>query len=94
MQPRKPKRQEHFAEPVVGDPIVVINATDLDSRWQLVSQAPGIQVITAPHRVEYPRAGGGVINVTMSMIRDADGYWLEINQLHDSPAAAGDSKKP
>ncbi|MCC5825091.1 VOC family protein [Alkalimonas sp.] len=93
MQPRKPQRQEQFDEPVPGDPIVVINAQDLDKRWGKVVAAADVQVITAPHLVHYPRADGGQIAVMMSMIRDADGYWLEINQLLDAPARAEDASK-
>lgn len=93
MHPRKPQRQEKFNEPVPGDPIVVINAQDLDTRWAKVAAAKGVQVITAPHLVHYPRADGGQIGVMMSMIRDADGYWLEINQLLDAPARAEDAAR-
>jgi hypothetical protein len=38
--------------------------------------------------VEYPRADGGKIAVMVSMIRDPNGYWLEINQLLNAPAKA------
>jgi catechol 2,3-dioxygenase-like lactoylglutathione lyase family enzyme len=88
--PLKPQRTEKFDEPVPGDPIMVINATDLDKRWESVASSPQVFVSEAPHRVEYPRAGGGKIAVMVSMIRDPDGYWLEINQLLDAPAKASD----
>ena len=88
--PLKPQRQEHFDEPVPGDPIVVINAKDLDTRWSKVANTDGISVISAPEVVTYPRANGENISVNMSMIRDADGYWLEINQILDAPACADD----
>lgn len=90
IHPRKPQRQERFDEPVPGDPIIVINAADLDERWARVEASPGVTVVDAPERVEYPRAGGGVIRVNVSMVRDPDGYWLEINQLLDAPASAED----
>ncbi|MEP1444676.1 MAG: VOC family protein [Paraglaciecola sp.] len=88
--PEKPQRQEKFDEPVPGDPIVVMNVSDLDTRWQAVAVSPKVNVIEAPHLVEYPRAGGGKIAVMVSMIRDPDGYWIEINQLLDAPAKASD----
>lgn len=88
--PLKPQRQERFDQPVPGDPIMVINAADLDKRWEKVAASPGIQVIDAPELVHYPRANGGKIAVMVSMIRDPDGYWLEINQLLDAPAKASD----
>ncbi len=88
--PLKPQRKEKFDQPVPGDPIMVINAADLDTRWPSVAASPGIQVIDAPELVHYPRANGGKIAVMVSMIRDPDGYWLEINQLLDEPAKASD----
>ncbi len=88
--PLKPQRKEKFDEPVPGDPIIVINATDLDTRWEKIASSPGVKVIEAPKLVHYPRAGGGKIAVKMSMIQDPDGYWLEINHLLDAPAKASD----
>ncbi len=88
--PLKPQRQERFDEPVPGDPIMVINASDLDKRWDKVAAVPGLSVIEKPELVQYPRANGGKISVNVSMVRDPDGYWLEINQLLDAPAKADD----
>lgn len=88
--PVKPQRQESFDEPVPGDPIMVINAADLDKRWEKVASSPGVNVIDAPELVHYPRANGGKIAVMVSMVRDPDGYWIEINQLLDAPAKAND----
>ena len=88
--PEKPQRQEKFDEPVPGDPIMVINVSDLDTRWAAVEKSPKVAVIEAPHHVEYPRADGGKIAVMVSMIRDPDGYWIEVNQLLDAPAKASD----
>ena len=88
--PKKPQRKEKFDQPVPGDPIMVINATDLDKRWDKVASSPGVTVIDAPEIVHYPRADGGKIKVNVSMIRDPDGYWLEINQILDKPASDKD----
>lgn len=88
--PEKPQRKETFDEPVPGDPIIVINASDLDKRWDKVASVPGLNVIEAPELVHYPRANGGKIAVMVSMVRDPDGYWLEINQLLDAPAKSTD----
>ncbi|MBU3023530.1 VOC family protein [Aestuariibacter sp. A3R04] len=90
IHPKKPQRQEKFDEPVPGDPIVVINAKDLDKRWDKVAASPGVTVIESPEIVHYPRANGGKIAVNVSMIRDPDGYWLEINQILDEPASEKD----
>jgi len=90
IHPLKPQRKEQFDEPVPGDPIIVINAKDLDKRWPSIAKSPGVNVIDAPDVVHYPRANGDKISVNVSMIRDPDGYWLEINQLLDKPASEKD----
>lgn len=90
IHPLKPQRQDHFDEPVPGDPIIVINAKDLDKRWEKVASSPGVKVMSAPEIVHYPRANGEKIAVNVSMIRDPDGYWLEVNQILDKPASEKD----
>jgi catechol 2,3-dioxygenase-like lactoylglutathione lyase family enzyme len=90
IHPKKPQRTESFNEPVPGDPIIVINAKDLDKRWSKVAASPGVTVIESPEIVTYPRANGGKISVNQSMIRDPDGYWIEVNQLLDKPASDKD----
>lgn len=90
IHPKKPQRQEKFDEPVPGDPIIVINAKDLDKRWKHVASSPGVNVISEPEVIVYPRANGGKIAVKQTMIRDPDGYWLEVNQILDKPASNKD----
>lgn len=90
IHPKKPQRQEKFDEPVPGDPIMVINAKDLTKRWAKVASSPGVTVISEPEIIVYPRANGGKISVNQTMIRDPDGYWLEVNQILDKPASNKD----
>ena len=72
-----------------GQVILVINANDLDQRFPRVKQTEGVKVSEEPHRVEYPGATGGTIPVMVSMIWDADGYFVELNQILGRPAGAG-----
>jgi catechol 2,3-dioxygenase-like lactoylglutathione lyase family enzyme len=67
--------------PMAGDVIVVINAKDLDERFAKIKAVPGVTVKTAPERVEYPKAGGGVIPVLFSAVYDPDGFFIEINKI-------------
>jgi catechol 2,3-dioxygenase-like lactoylglutathione lyase family enzyme len=90
IHPKKPQRQERFDEPVPGDPIIVINAKDLDKRWPKVASSVDVKVISKPEIIVYPRANGGKISVKQTMIRDPDGYWLEVNQILDKPASSKD----
>jgi catechol 2,3-dioxygenase-like lactoylglutathione lyase family enzyme len=86
----QPKRRKN-ARAVAGDAIVVINASDLDKRWDKVKTTPHIEVHTAPTRIDYPAPDGGVIPVMFSAVFDADGHFIEINQLLGAPA--GTQKK-
>lgn len=88
--PRRPERAAGEDRPIVGDFIMVVNATDLDSRWERVTAVPGVRVLSEPSKVEYPAPGGGVIPVMVSMVRDPDGYFVEINQILGTPAGSGD----
>lgn len=74
----------------IGDFIMVINATDLDARFERIRAVPGAKVLSEPSRVEYPAPGGGVIPVMVSMVRDPDGYFIELNQILGKPAGAAD----
>lgn len=88
------ERARAAARPVVhekaraGQVILVINSKDLDQRFPRVKSAPGVKVSAEPHRVEYPGADGGTIPVMVSMVWDADGYFVELNQILGRPAGA------
>lgn len=71
-----------------GQVILVINSKDLDQRFPKVKNAPGVKVSAEPHRVEYPGAAGGTIPVMVSMVWDADGYFVELNQILGKAAGA------
>jgi catechol 2,3-dioxygenase-like lactoylglutathione lyase family enzyme len=71
-----------------GDVIVVINATDLEERFPGIAATPGVTVATAPTRIEYPAADGGVIPVLFSAFWDPDGYFIEVNRILGTPAGS------
>lgn len=70
-----------FERAMPGDPILVFNAKDLDTRWEKIKSLPHVRVHTEPYRVEYPGPGGTTIPVMFSAVFDADGFFIEINQL-------------
>lgn len=88
--PRRPERVAGEDRPIVGDFIMVVNAADLDTRWQHVKSVPGVSVLSEPSLVEYPAPAGGVIPVMVSMVRDPDGYFIELNQILGKPAGSSD----
>jgi catechol 2,3-dioxygenase-like lactoylglutathione lyase family enzyme len=78
--------------PTAGNSIMVINAKDLEQRFEKIKAVPGVTVVTAPEMMEYPAPGGGVIPVLFSSIYDPDGFFIEINKILGVPA--GTAKLP
>lgn len=74
--------------PAAGSTIMVINAKDMEQRFERIRTVPGVTVVTEPKRMEYPAAGGGVIPVSFSSIFDPDGFFIEINRIIGAPAGA------
>ena len=73
--------------PMAGNSIMVINAKDLEERFEKIRAVPGVTVATAPERIDYPSPTGGVIPVLFSAVYDPDGFFIEINKILG--AAAG-----
>jgi catechol 2,3-dioxygenase-like lactoylglutathione lyase family enzyme len=90
------ERAQAAARPIVheraraGQAILVLNARDLETRWDKVKSVPGVKVSAGPHRVEYPAPDGGpgTIPVTVTMFWDPDGYFVELNQILGTPAGS------
>jgi catechol 2,3-dioxygenase-like lactoylglutathione lyase family enzyme len=80
-------------KPQAGQMIMVINAKDLEERFPKIAKVPGVTVATAPERIDYPAAGGGVIPVLFSAVYDPDGFFIEINKLMGT-AAGTEAPKP
>ncbi len=73
--------------PVSGDVILVINATDLEQRFDSISNTPGVTVHTEPELRVYPTPDGkGEIPVMFSAVYDPDGFFIEVNQILGTPA--------
>ncbi len=72
--------------PMAGNSIIVINAKDLEERFEKIKAVPGVTVATPPERIEYPAPGGGVIPVLFSAVYDPDGFFIEINKILGAPA--------
>lgn len=84
VEPPPPKAP---ARPMAGDVILVMNASDLEERFERVRKVPGVKVATEPERIEYPAPGGqGTIPVLFSAFWDPDGYFVELNKILGTPA--------
>jgi catechol 2,3-dioxygenase-like lactoylglutathione lyase family enzyme len=89
-QPVLPPPTE-FKKPNAGGMIMVINAKDLETRWEKIKVTPGIKVDTEPYRIDYPGPNGSVIPVLFSSVYDYDGNFIEINKLLGTAAGAAPS---
>jgi catechol 2,3-dioxygenase-like lactoylglutathione lyase family enzyme len=80
--PRLPAPPDERRRPGIGQVILVINAQDLDRRFERVRATPGVQVASDPQLTQYPSPDGkGTIPVRVSAVWDPDGYFIELNQL-------------
>lgn len=82
---RKPVKQPPAAVPEafsIGTNVLLFNARDLDATFARAKAVPGVEILEAPVRTSYPGyAGGPVIPVRVSILRDPDGFTVELNQL-------------
>jgi len=96
--PRLPDMPNEAERPGIGEVILVINASDLDQRFERVRATPGVRVASEPQLTDYPSPDGkGTIPVRVSAVWDPDGYFIELNQLlgtaAGTKAAAGPPTK-
>lgn len=90
--PRLPDAPNDAKRPGIGDVILVINASDLDRRFERVKATPGVRVASEPQLTQYPSPDGkGTIPVRVSAVWDPDGYFVELNQLLGQAAGTADS---
>lgn len=92
-QPMLPPLTE-FKRPNAGGMIMVINAKDLDTRWEKIKATPNIKIDTEPYRIEYPGPNNTVIPVLFSSVFDNDGNFIEINKLLGTAAGASTTTTP
>jgi catechol 2,3-dioxygenase-like lactoylglutathione lyase family enzyme len=93
--PRLPAPPDEAKRPGIGQVILVINAQDLDRRFERVRGTPGVRVASEPQLTEYPAPDGkGTIPVRVSAVWDPDGYFIELNQLLGQAAGTAPAPAP
>ena len=81
-QPRLPDPGLDYERPGLGEVIIVVNAQDLEQRFEKARAVPGVQLGSEPSVIEYPAPDGtGTIPVLVSVLYDPDGYFVELNKL-------------
>ena len=63
-----------------GDVVILFNTKTLERHFAAARAVSGVTVVEEPHLRVYPGPAGD-IRVMVSMIRDPDGYTVELNQL-------------
>jgi catechol 2,3-dioxygenase-like lactoylglutathione lyase family enzyme len=75
-----------FRRAQAGDPILVFNIQDLESRFERIRATPHVTVADTPRLIDYPAPNGGAIRVLFSAVWDADGNFIELNRIIGTPA--------
>jgi catechol 2,3-dioxygenase-like lactoylglutathione lyase family enzyme len=86
LNPTAPIPPPEFRRAQAGDPILVFNLQDLESRIERIRTTPYVTVADAPRLIDYPAPNGGVIRVLFSAVWDADGNFIELNRIIGTPA--------
>ena len=84
MEYSKPRKEQPVSDLAFepGTTVLVFNIQDLDQRWEKVLAVPGVRLLSEPTVTQYPSYDGkGTISVMVSVIKDPDGFVLELNQL-------------
>lgn len=78
-----------YERATTGQPIIVVNATDLETRIERITAVPGVKIMSGPQRIEYPAPDGeGTIPVLVTFLWDPDGFFVEVNKILGTPAGA------
>jgi catechol 2,3-dioxygenase-like lactoylglutathione lyase family enzyme len=67
-----------------GDIVLLFNSSDVDAAFARASAVPGVTVVSPPAERRYPSPQGDIV-VMVSMLTDADGHTVELNQLISDP---------
>lgn len=82
LDPPLPRRAPVPTELEVGSHVIVTSVADANAACAAAARAPGVRMMVPPKIEEYPgRNGGPPIRVLGCQIWDADGAYLELNQV-------------
>lgn len=78
------RRPPDAADFTPGDIVLLFNAADVDVAFARAAAVPGVTVVSPPTERRYPSPQGDIV-VMVSMLTDADGHTVELNQLISDP---------
>lgn len=67
-----------------GDIVLLFNTDDVEAAFARAAAVPGVTVVSPPAERRYPSPQGDIV-VIVSMLTDADGHTVELNQLISDP---------
>lgn len=67
-----------------GDIVLLFNTSDVNAAFERAAAVPGVTVVSRPAERRYPSPQGEIV-VIVSMLTDADGHTVELNQLISDP---------
>ena len=65
----------------VGDAVLLMNTTKVEERMAAIKKLPGVHLQSEGTVDTYPTAGGGTVVVKGNSFFDADGHFVELNQV-------------
>ena len=65
----------------LGDQVLVMNTTGVAQRMRLLKQLKGVYIQSEGTLDSYPTANGGTVTVNGNSFFDADGHFLELNEV-------------
>lgn len=78
----EPLRKEGFK---VQNSIMLFNTNELEEKFPIIENTPGVEIYRRPTLREYPSYDGeGVIRVMVSIFYDPDGFLVEFNEPLDA----------
>ena len=76
-----------YERATTGQPIIVVNAKDLETRIEKIKAVPGVRIQSGPQRIDYPSPDGkGTIPVLATFLWDPDGFFVEVKKTRGPPA--------
>ncbi|HNP65994.1 MAG TPA: VOC family protein [Woeseiaceae bacterium] len=81
-KPRKPVRQPEPKPFSTGSAVLLFTAADIDAKYAMALEVPGVVPIQPPTDVSYPAYDGGdPIKVRTSSLYDPDGFLIELTEF-------------
>ncbi|MBT8444762.1 MAG: VOC family protein [Gammaproteobacteria bacterium] len=84
VKPRKQVRAPELEPFSTGSAVLLFTTKDLAGKFPKAAAVPGVTVLNEPTETQYPSYDGkGTIDVNVSVLKDPDGFLIELNEFPD-----------